>query len=40
MISDHVWDTAFHPPAQHTPLARILVVDDEPGIRVMLSAAL
>lgn len=40
MISDRAWDTALQPPVPHTPLARILVVDDEPGIRVMLSAAL
>jgi two-component system response regulator PilR (NtrC family) len=40
MITDRAWDTALQPPAQSAPLARILVVDDEPGIRVMLSAAL
>jgi two-component system response regulator PilR (NtrC family) len=40
MISDRGWDTALHPPVVQAPLARILVVDDEPGIRVMLSAAL
>ena len=40
MISDRAWDTALRPPVLQTPLARILVVDDEPGIRVMLSAAL
>ncbi|HEY0871869.1 MAG TPA: sigma-54 dependent transcriptional regulator [Vicinamibacterales bacterium] len=39
MMTDRAWDTALHPPAP-APAARILVVDDEPGIRVMLSAAL
>jgi two-component system, NtrC family, response regulator PilR len=40
MITDRAWDTARQPPTASVPLARILVVDDEPGIRVMLSAAL
>jgi two-component system, NtrC family, response regulator PilR len=40
MTTDRAWDTALQPPAHAAPLARILVVDDEPGIRVMLSAAL
>ena len=40
MITDRAWDTALHPAARRAPLARVLVVDDEPGIRVMLSAAL
>jgi len=40
MMTDRAWDTALQPPAPSAPLARILVVDDEPGIRVMLSAAL
>ena len=41
MITDRAWDTALRPPPRTTPtLARILIVDDEPGIRVMLSAAL
>ena len=40
MIADRAWDTALQPPATAGPPARILVVDDEPGIRVMLSAAL
>ena len=40
MIADRAWDTALHPPADPSQPARILVVDDEPGIRVMLSAAL
>src|SRR5690606_2364113 len=39
MMTDRAWDTALHPPAP-APAARILVVNDEPGIRVMLSAAL
>jgi two-component system response regulator PilR (NtrC family) len=40
MITDRAWDTALQPAAHTAPLARVLVVDDEPGIRVMLSAAL
>ena len=41
MITDRAWDTALRPPPRTTTtLARILIVDDEPGIRVMLSAAL
>jgi two-component system, NtrC family, response regulator PilR len=40
MITDRAWDTALHPPVESGQPARILVVDDEPGIRVMLSAAL
>ena len=40
MIADRAWDTALQPPAAPGQPARILVVDDEPGIRVMLSAAL
>ena len=40
MISDRAWDRALQPPAPPPALARVLVVDDEPGIRVMLSAAL
>ena len=40
MIADRAWDTALHPPAASSQPARILVVDDEPGIRLMLSAAL
>jgi len=40
MIADRAWDTALQPPAAAGTPARILVVDDEPGIRVMLSAAL
>jgi two-component system response regulator PilR (NtrC family) len=40
MITDRAWDTALQPAASSAPLARVLVVDDEPGIRVMLSAAL
>ncbi len=40
MMTDRAWDTALQPPAQPAALARILIVDDEPGIRVMLSAAL
>jgi two-component system response regulator PilR (NtrC family) len=40
MIADRAWDTALHPPSDPSQAARILVVDDEPGIRIMLSAAL
>jgi two-component system response regulator PilR (NtrC family) len=40
MLTDRAWDTALHPPPPAAPAPRILVVDDEPGIRVMLSAAL
>jgi two-component system response regulator PilR (NtrC family) len=40
MMTDRAWDTALQPPAAAGQSARILVVDDEPGIRVMLSAAL
>ena len=40
MIADRAWDTALHTPAPSGQPARVLVVDDEPGIRVMLSAAL
>jgi two-component system response regulator PilR (NtrC family) len=40
MTTDNAWDTALSPPAQAVSSARILIVDDEPGIRVMLSAAL
>ena len=40
MMTDRAWDTALQPPAETPPLARILVVDDELGIRVMLAAAL
>jgi two-component system, NtrC family, response regulator PilR len=40
MMTDRAWDTALQPPAESGPLPRILVVDDEPGIRLMLSAAL
>jgi two-component system response regulator PilR (NtrC family) len=40
MIADRAWDTALHPPSDPSQAARILVVDDEPGIRVMLAAAL
>jgi two-component system response regulator PilR (NtrC family) len=40
MITDRAWDAALQPPAAAGPLARILVVDDEPGIRLMLAAAL
>jgi DNA-binding NtrC family response regulator len=40
MIADRARDTALQPPAAAGTPARILVVDDEPGIRVMLSAAL
>jgi two-component system response regulator PilR (NtrC family) len=40
MTTDNAWDTALSPPAQNGTPARILIVDDELGIRVMLSAAL
>ena len=40
MIADRAWDTALHTPPSPGQPARVLVVDDEPGIRVMLSAAL
>ena len=40
MMTDRAWDTALQPAAETPPLARILVVDDELGIRVMLAAAL
>ncbi len=40
MMTDRAWDTALRPPAEAGSLPRILVVDDEPGIRLMLSAAL
>jgi two-component system response regulator PilR (NtrC family) len=40
MITDRAWDVALPLPPHRAALARILVVDDEPGIRVMLSAAL
>ncbi|HJR62011.1 MAG TPA: sigma-54 dependent transcriptional regulator [Vicinamibacterales bacterium] len=41
MITDRAWDTALPPLAPAgSPLARILIVDDEPGIRLMLAAAL
>jgi two-component system response regulator PilR (NtrC family) len=40
MIADRAWDTALQPQPAAGPAARILVVDDEPGIRVMLAAAL
>jgi two-component system response regulator PilR (NtrC family) len=38
--TDNDWDTALAPPAQAVSPARILIVDDEAGIRVMLAAAL
>ena len=40
MMTDRAWDTALQPPPPVAFLARILVVDDEPGIRLMLAAAL
>jgi two-component system response regulator PilR (NtrC family) len=39
-MAQHAWDTAVHPPQAASPAARVLVVDDEPSMRQMLSIAL
>ena len=39
-MAQQVWDTAVHPPQTAAPAARVLVVDDEPSMRQMLSIAL
>src|SRR5688572_23438173 len=39
-MAQHAWDTAVHPPPAASPAARVLVVDDEPSMRQMLSIAL
>jgi two-component system, NtrC family, response regulator PilR len=39
-MAQQVWDTAVHTPQTAAPAARVLVVDDEPSMRQMLSIAL
>jgi DNA-binding NtrC family response regulator len=39
-MAEQMWDTATAPPVAKAPTARVLVVDDEPSMRQMLSFAL
>ena len=39
-MAQHAWDTAVHQPEPVVSAARVLVVDDEPSMRQMLSIAL
>ena len=39
-MPEQMWDTATAPVAAAAPTARVLVVDDEPSMRQMLSFAL